>query len=407
MLKQKIPYIYLAIPFLIVIVLTGLNYPKIKDEPFHHTAITQFPQIYSRPGPLTNQVRVVPLPGYFAIQFLFGKIIGFEPWKLRLVNVIFGWLALVVFFKTLTQFKWLKINKKAALFVSLLLFLNPYFFGTSFLIYTDMPALCFALLGMYFYLQKKNLPSAAFFMLAVFTRQSYVFLPAAIILQNIIYKKAKIFTPRILIYIIPFIGLSVAAAVLASNRWLLWQHFPYKRYSFLSLYPLNELMISMGIYALPLIMVNPKRLFKKTNLIASLLFLPMLFAIPLSHRNPFYTGAGIFTNGIIGLSEKMPFFGLRYILLFFWFLGALAIVEAIRNTWRDKNFAFFHFQLITCGIMFLAVNFFWEKYIMMILPAIFILLAHNMKLPNKTIAYSIAAFLYIINIAGFYLSVMR
>ena len=270
-----------------------------------------------------------------------------------------------------------------------------------------MPALCFGLLGMYFYLQKKNLPSAVFFTLAVFTRQSYIFLPMAAILQESIYKKAKIFTPRILIYAIPFVGLSIAAAVLANDRWLLWQHFHYKRYSFFSLYPLNELMISIGVYSLPFILLDVRRFFKKVNLIKALWFLPMLFAAPLSRRNPFYTGAGIFTHGIIGLSEKISFFGLRYILLFFWFLGALTMVEAIRNTRRNENFAFFRFQLITCAAMLLLINFFWEKYSMMILPAIFILLAHNMKLPNRTIAYSIVIFLYVINTAGFYLSVMR
>jgi Gpi18-like mannosyltransferase len=113
----------------------------------------------------------------------------------------------------LTQLKWLKIDKEPALFICLLLFLNPYFFGASFLIYTDVPALCFALLGMYFYLQKKNLPSAVFFTLAVFTRQSYIFLPMAAILQETIYKKAKIFTPRILIYAIPFVGLLTKGTV--------------------------------------------------------------------------------------------------------------------------------------------------------------------------------------------------
>jgi hypothetical protein len=166
-------------------------------------------------------------------------------------------------------------------------------------------------------------------------------------------------------------------------------------------------MISIGVYALPLVLLSPKRLFKKFNLLASVWFLPMLFAIPLSRRNPFHTGAGIFTNGIIGLSEKMPLFGLRYILLFFWFLGALTIVEAIRNTWRNENFAFFRFQLITCAVMLLFINFFWEKYSMMILPAIFILLAHNMKLPNRAVAYAMVCLLCIINAVGFYISAIR
>lgn len=440
MIKQKIPYIYFAIPFLLLAVLTGLNYPKVKDEPFYYTTITNFPRIYSNatniekytePVQTAYTKRTLSLPGYFAMQSLIGKLIGFQIWKLRLTNVIFGLFAIFVFFKMLTQLEWLKINRDVAIFTSLVLLLNPYFFMTSFLIYTDIPALCFALLGMYFYLQRKNLISVVFLSLSIFTRQIYIFLPVAIILAEILQKKSKPFKPQIFIYTFPFLVLLVAIWLWKGQKQLLWQYIPYSSpqaawlwqdhewvlqqyfpsslYEFFNFYSVNKFIISVGVYAIPFILLNPKRFFKKANFVVSLSFLPILFINLINPR--FYAWlfgarAGIFSSTIIKLSDAISFFPLRYVFLLFWFLGILVLAEAFSNTSRDKRLNFFHFQIIVCAAIMFFAWLFWEKYIMMIQPSIFILLAYQMKPPNKILAYTIVSFLYIINMAGFYFSVI-
>ena len=105
----------------------------------------------------------------------------------------------------------------------------------------------------------------------------------------------------------------------------------------------------------------------------------------------------------MNISEKLSFFGIRYALLAFWLSGIIVLVEIFSNLPKEKTQRFFFLQIVMCAAMIFLAGRFWEKYIIMVLPSLFILLGHSMKPPNKILAYSIICLFYVLNIVGFYI----
>ncbi|MBN1527684.1 MAG: hypothetical protein JW895_01390 [Thermoleophilaceae bacterium] len=174
----------LAVPFLVAIaVLQGLT---VEIDTFHGTdaglyhlpTIRQFAEhvdLSSYPAAQT--------PLYHLLFAGFGKVAGFEPWKLRLLNAAISYGAALALLRLLRRAT--PLEPLQALALTLVFTLSPYFFGASFTLLTDNLALLFAFLALERAEAFRRSGSFAPLALAclalcaaVLTRQSFVWLAA-------------------------------------------------------------------------------------------------------------------------------------------------------------------------------------------------------------------------------------
>ena len=171
----------LAAPFLIgVAVLEGLT---VEIDTFHGSdaRIYHLPTIEQFADRLDfESYPAAQTPLYHLLFAGWGELVGFELWRLRLLNVAISYGAVLVLFGLLRR-RGLTAFQSFAL--SLLLALSPYFFGASFTLLTDNLALLFGLLALDRldrFGERARFSDLALALLAmaaaVLTRQSYLWL---------------------------------------------------------------------------------------------------------------------------------------------------------------------------------------------------------------------------------------
>jgi Dolichyl-phosphate-mannose-protein mannosyltransferase len=137
----------LAVPFLIgVVVLKGLT---VEIDTFHGSDA----RVYQLPTILQLSDRVdfssypsAQTPLYHLLTAAWGEVVGFDLWKLRLLNVAFSYGAALALLRLLRRATPLEPWQTFAL--TLVFVLSPYFFGASFTLLTDNLAILFALLAL-------------------------------------------------------------------------------------------------------------------------------------------------------------------------------------------------------------------------------------------------------------------
>jgi hypothetical protein len=137
----------LALPFLIgIAVLQGLT---VEIDTFHGTdaRVYQLPTILQLSERLDfSDYPSAQTPLYHVLTAWWGELVGFELWKLRLLNVFFSYgmaLALLRLLRRATP-----LGSWQAFALTLLFVLSPYVLGTSFTLLTDNLAILFALIAL-------------------------------------------------------------------------------------------------------------------------------------------------------------------------------------------------------------------------------------------------------------------
>jgi Dolichyl-phosphate-mannose-protein mannosyltransferase len=137
----------LALPFLIgIAVLQGLT---VEIDTFHGSDA----RVYQLPTILQLSHRLdfsgypsAQTPLYHLLTAAWGELVGFDLWKLRLLNVAFSYGAALALLRLLRRATTLEPWQAFAL--TLLFTLSPYFFWASFTLLTDNLAILFALLAL-------------------------------------------------------------------------------------------------------------------------------------------------------------------------------------------------------------------------------------------------------------------
>jgi hypothetical protein len=137
----------LALPFLIgIAVLKGLT---VEIDTFHGSDA----RVYQLPTILQLSERLdfsgypsAQTPLYHVLTAWWGELVGFDLWKLRLLNVAFSYGAALALLRLLRRATPLEPWQAFAL--TLLFTLSPYFFGASFTLLTDNLGILFALLAL-------------------------------------------------------------------------------------------------------------------------------------------------------------------------------------------------------------------------------------------------------------------
>jgi Dolichyl-phosphate-mannose-protein mannosyltransferase len=178
------PQLLLAVPFLIgIAVLQGLT---VEIDTFHGSdaAVYQLPTILGFRHDLAfADYPSAQTPLFHLVMAAWGKLVGFELWKLRLLNVAISYGAALALLRLLTRTT--SLGPVPAFALTLAFTLSPYFFGASFTLLTDNLAILFALLALeriHRYHRDGSLAVLATACLliagAVLTRQSFLWLVA-------------------------------------------------------------------------------------------------------------------------------------------------------------------------------------------------------------------------------------
>jgi hypothetical protein len=137
----------LAVPFLVgVAVLQGLT---VEIDTFHGTdaAVYQVPTIELFRERLDfSDYPSAQTPLFHLVMTGWGKVVGFELWKLRLLNVVISYGAALALLRLLRRAT--PLGQLPAFALTLAFVLSPYFFGASFTLLTDNLAILFALLAL-------------------------------------------------------------------------------------------------------------------------------------------------------------------------------------------------------------------------------------------------------------------
>jgi 4-amino-4-deoxy-L-arabinose transferase-like glycosyltransferase len=179
--------VVLALPFLVMIaVLRGMTvalpiFHGSDERVYHYPTILRFS--HQLPFPDLHSYRAAQTPLFHLLMAYAGQVVGYEIWRLRLLQVLISYLLALAVYALLHRR--LKLSRNLALGLSLLFVLSPYVFGQSFRLGTDNLALLFSVLAIERLERFREcdrlgpfMAGCAFVALAMLTRQSTAFLPA-------------------------------------------------------------------------------------------------------------------------------------------------------------------------------------------------------------------------------------
>ncbi len=143
--RRLVHPLLLAVPFLVgIAALRGLT---VEIDTFHGSdaGVYHLPTILQFAERLDfERYPAAQTPLYHVLFAGYGKLVGFELWKLRLLNVVISYGAMLAVYRLLLR----RVERFQALALTLLLALSPYVLGPSFTLLTDNLALLFGVLAL-------------------------------------------------------------------------------------------------------------------------------------------------------------------------------------------------------------------------------------------------------------------
>ncbi len=216
----------LAIPFLIGV--AALRGTTATLSIFHGSdeTIYQYPTIlrFARqlPFPDLHSYHAAQTPLFHLLMAYAGKVVGFELWRLRLLEVLISYLLVLAVWRLLHRR--LGIERRCAIALALLFALSPYVFGYAFRLMTDNLALLFTVLALERFEHFRGHGRTGAFLVgclcagaAVLTRQSTAFLFAVCLLYAWMPAGSRPVSERLLAS-----GLVALAALPAGLLFLNW-----------------------------------------------------------------------------------------------------------------------------------------------------------------------------------------
>ena len=181
----------LALPFLVMIaVLRGMTvalpiFHGSDELVYHYPTILRFSR--ELPFPDLHSYGAAQTPLYHLLMAYAGKLIGYELWRLRLLQVLISYGLVLAVFALLHRR--LEMDRYQALALTLLFEISPYVFGQSFRLGTDNLAMLFSVLAIERFEAFRErdrlgpfLAGCGWVCVAMLTRQSTAFLLAVAVL---------------------------------------------------------------------------------------------------------------------------------------------------------------------------------------------------------------------------------
>ena len=374
------------------IAIFSLSLPFRGDERHIVETIKLFTENFSF-NTIKDYPEVTP-PFFFMFYALWGKIFGTSIESLRIFTLIISFNAWQLVFYLFRIF----VKKEFhALLLSLMVIVNPYFFGTSVFVFTDMLTILLSLAAIISFIKNKPILFMIFTTLAILCRQYVLIIPSAVMLYSLLIYKSDEKSGRkfILGSIITFLPLLLLFAVWKNispasgiEKWIIPNSALY------NIDYLNAYITFSVIYIFPLVIVFFRKI--KPDYKSILIALGVTTLLSFSPIKPSiaalnftdYKTVGFVHQGlaaIVGLDTLW----LKIILAIFLLVGCFINIELIKRFYSEISAKFLGKEkiFILLWILFLVIMPFsyqvWEKYLTMILP--FLILSIYLILNPKEI----------------------
>lgn len=359
--------IVLAIPFVLVFIITGLNFPLLWDEgTYHIPGILVMRDSF----PLFNieQYNSATTPLFHIFHGTLFKLLGSKVIVVRIINSLLSLFTLMIFFKILKREK-----ADLPLAKTFLLLFYPYFFILSFLAMTNVFALFFATCAIYFldkpYDTRRISISALFMTLAILSRQTWIALPMGVLFFYLIennFKLTKVIKhlKKISIFLIPILAY---LPFLIIWKGTVPQEFQNIHPNYFSLKQLNFFLVILGAYFWPYFFLNKVKI--KKNFFYFLfpaLFIFFAFRVDIGCH-------GILCSGIRSISNYLGSDLIYHFLMISLFLiGVLVMYSFFSNEYNQKPKLYLS---ILFSLLFLSLlsSHNWQRYSLELIPLLILI----------------------------------
>ncbi|HEX9250726.1 MAG TPA: glycosyltransferase family 39 protein, partial [Ignavibacteriaceae bacterium] len=316
---------------------------------------------------------------FFLFYALWAKIFGSSIENLRIITLIISFITWQFVYYLFQLF----VKKEShALLLSFLVVANPYFFGTSVFVFTDMLTILLSLAAIISFRINKLLQFIIFSALAILCRQYAVIIPAVVIIYSLLnYKNDRLnnrnyvigsfltFLPLVILFGV-WKNIAPASGI---EKWVV------PNSSFYNIDYINTYITFSVIYLFPLAII----FLKKIKLSYSSLFIAFLLTVILSFfpiKSSIatldftdYKSVGFVHQGLINVFGYESIV-LKIVLGIFLLAGCYISAELMKRFYLHLKIKSFDLSIISTllWVLFLLIMPFsyqvWEKYLTMILP---------------------------------------
>lgn len=374
--------IWLVISFIFIIAaaLSAIGHPSYGDETHFVETIRLFSSA-SWPDIIKDYPEVTT-PLVYIIYAAWGKLVGTGLIELRILSLIISILFLFVLYLYVISYT---KNEKLGLLLCALVIINPYIWGLSVFIFTDMLTLLFVLSALYMFTRDKPGLTAFLLGMAVLCRQYAIIFTIAlwlyISLRSYYSREKRTFfkyTLYLFISLIPLIVLTVIWKGLSPPSGT--KKFILDTGLFWNPHALVTYITFSAIYIFPLLLIfNTKFFAYKKLLIPAVIISCLYFIFPVGVSKVTSISNNLDT---VGLIHKLLFSlagrgVLSEIILFVFFFAGIWIIliflkEDIHTIQSGRISPVLLLSL--CYYIFLMIMPFsyqvWEKYLILILPVL-------------------------------------
>jgi hypothetical protein len=387
-------FLQLTLPFVIVLIITNLNFRLVGDEGVYSLRVIE---LFAQTWPKLNfaDYPVTSTPLAYVLMTGWGKLVGFEIWKLR---------GLTAFVTLLTAWVFYRLCKERQLPYPLLstftFLLFPYTFFLGFTLYPENFALLFGVASLYFYFTShgsipRTLAGSVLATLAVLSRQSYIVFPAAILGVDLLRRlcagqaaveSSSAWRPLILaIPVLSFVPFFIMWGGVSPPMTQASQGGDF----FLAITPtqLNYILIFVGFYFAPAVLSMRTEGLAKMGRSAWLVALGLLtiyvaFPVLLDDVRGNSRVAGILIHGLDSVgrvaSVDLEIFAKSGL----WGIGLVVVMIAFSDRpWTEMKTWLLAVALGYAGLM-LITPLVYERYYMVLVPVLILLLHDRPQLRN-------------------------
>ena len=178
-------WIIFSLIFLSILALVSINNPYHGDEKHIVETIRLFANNFSIET-IKDYTEVTP-PLFYIIYAIWAKFFSYSSESLRILTLIISFATWQILYLLMLSFT---KNEKHSFLLSLLIIINPYFFGTSVYVFTDMLTLFFMIASVLAFQKDKILLFFVLSSAATLCRQYAIIVPSAVIIYSLVNFKA-------------------------------------------------------------------------------------------------------------------------------------------------------------------------------------------------------------------------
>ncbi|NOY87766.1 MAG: glycosyltransferase family 39 protein [FCB group bacterium] len=372
-------FIFLEISIIIAGSIVRPQWGLWHDEAHFYKTIQTFEHDISLDNIKHYQEMSTPLP--FVIYALWGRLFGADIFHLRILSLIIALITYLIFHRIL----YLLFNGTKAFWGTSYLAINPYMIGLSIFVFTDMMAILFLVLALFFLIRKYSILFGLSMAAAILCRQYMIFFTFAVFIYSgwrYLHTKDKkslsLFISNLLA-LIPMIFLIILWGGLSPVNNL---RKLYMDEAFIFHPKILTLYISLlFIYFVPILFYYRKRIYTNYRIILLSFLLSLFYVVyPIKTSNTLVplgvSTVGLFNRFLQSVFDNQLF--VHFIFYFSFFLALPIIIFLLKDVYyqiKGKNYNLYLLIDLSIFSFYIIMPFSylgWEKYFVPLIPFVII-----------------------------------